>query len=174
MKNTPEQLNMDARIIRDMSQGILTVDLDGRILSVNGTAEKILGKRREDLIGNLFTDCFNERVEDDAFNRTILNAIRGYLASTENIVPYYLDTETKLLNAMTSYLFDGGEIAGVIVVLNDVTVFGRLLSRDVLKELYGSPDGSALGGRKETVSILMSDLRGFTAISERMEPRSLL
>lgn len=174
MENNREELNMDGRILRDMSQGILTVSLDGRILSVNGTAEKILGKRREDLIGNLFTDCFSEHVEDDAFNRTILNAMRGYLASTENIVPYYLETETKLLNAMTSYLYEGGEKAGVIVVLNDVTVFGRLLSRDVLKELYGSPDGSALGGRKETVSILMSDLRGFTAISERMDPKSLL
>ena len=75
---------------------------------------------------------------------------------------------------MTSYLYDGEEKAGVIVVLNDVTVFGRLLSRDVLKELYGSPDGSALGGRKETVSVLMSDLRGFTAISERLEPKSLV
>ena len=174
MEHTPDQLNMDGRIIRDMSEGILTVGMDGRILSVNGIAEKILGKRRGDLIGNLFTDCFVEHVEDDAFNRTILNALRGYLASTENIVPYYRGTETKLLNAMTSYLYDGEEKAGVIVVLNDVTVFGRLLSRDVLKELYGYPDGSALGGRKETVSILMSDLRGFTAISERLDPKSLV
>ena len=174
MSSESGQLNMDARILRDMSQGILTVAMDGTVLSVNGTAEKILGKRREDLIGHLFTDCFNEHVEDDAFNRTVLNALRGYLASTENIVPYYLETETKLLNAMTSYLYDGEEVAGVIVVLNDVTVFGRLLSRDVLRELYGSPDGAALGGRKETVSVLMSDLRGFTAISERMDPKSLL
>ena len=72
MEHTPDQLNMDGRIIRDMSEGILTVGMDGRILSVNGIAEKILGKRRGDLIGNLFTDCFVEHVEDDAFNRTIL------------------------------------------------------------------------------------------------------
>ena len=174
MERISEKLHTDARIIRDMSQGILTVGMDGSILSLNAAAEKILGKRREDLIGNLFTDCFTERVEDDAFNRTVLNAIRGYLASTENIVPYYLGTETRLLNAMTSYLYDGSEKAGVIVVLNDITVFGRFLSRDVLKEILASPGGSALGGRKETVSVLMSDLRGFTAVSAHMEPEPLL
>ena len=49
MERISEKLHTDARIIRDMSQGILTVGMDGSILSLNAAAEKILGKRREDM-----------------------------------------------------------------------------------------------------------------------------
>ena len=35
-------------------------------------------------------------------------------------------------------------------------------------------DGLALGGKKRTLTVMMSDLRGFTAMSERMEAGDLL
>ena len=52
--------------------------------------------------------------------------------------------------------------------------FGRFLSDDIVRELLDTPDGLALGGKKRCLTILMSDLRGFTAMSERMEPQALL
>ena len=52
--------------------------------------------------------------------------------------------------------------------------FGRYLSDEVVSEILASPQGWALGGQKRELSILMSDLRGFTALSERMEPQDLL
>jgi adenylate cyclase len=44
--------------------------------------------------------------------------------------------------------------------------FGRYLSDDVVNNLLDAPEGLRLGGEKREVTILMSDLRGFTAISE--------
>lgn len=52
--------------------------------------------------------------------------------------------------------------------------FGRFLSDDIVRELLDTPDGLALGGKKRRLTILMSDLRGFTAMSEQMEPQALL
>ena len=52
--------------------------------------------------------------------------------------------------------------------------FGRYLSDEVVREILESPQGWVLGGQKRTLSILMSDLRGFTALSERMEPQALI
>ena len=52
--------------------------------------------------------------------------------------------------------------------------FGRFLSDDIVRELLDTPDGLALGGKKRCLTILMSDLRGFTALSEQMEPQALL
>lgn len=52
--------------------------------------------------------------------------------------------------------------------------FGRYLSDEVVREILDSPQGWVLGGQKRTLSILMSDLRGFTALSERMEPQDLI
>ena len=54
------------------------------------------------------------------------------------------------------------------------TTFGRYLSDDVVKSLLESPEGLELGGELRTVTIMMSDLRGFTGISERLSPHQLL
>lgn len=52
--------------------------------------------------------------------------------------------------------------------------FGRFLSDDIVKHLLDTPDGLRLGGRKQVLSIMMSDLRGFTAMSERMDAVDLI
>ncbi len=46
-------------------------------------------------------------------------------------------------------------------------VFGRYMTDDVVNNLLDSPQGLNMGGKKQTVSIMMSDLRGFTSLSER-------
>jgi len=46
--------------------------------------------------------------------------------------------------------------------------FGQYLSDDIVDAILESPDGAALGGEKRFVTIMMTDLRGFTAISERL------
>jgi adenylate cyclase len=52
--------------------------------------------------------------------------------------------------------------------------FGRYLSDDVVAELLETPEGLALGGEERTVTLLMSDLRGFSAVSERLEPEQVV
>ena len=44
--------------------------------------------------------------------------------------------------------------------------FGRYLSKKVVDEILASPEGHQIGGRRETVTILMADLRGFTRIAD--------
>jgi class 3 adenylate cyclase len=52
--------------------------------------------------------------------------------------------------------------------------FGRYLSKDVVEEILSSPEGQKIGGRRETVTILMSDLRGFTYLSETRDPEEMV
>ncbi|MBQ3374047.1 MAG: PAS domain-containing protein [Oscillospiraceae bacterium] len=52
--------------------------------------------------------------------------------------------------------------------------FGRYLSDDIVREILEAPDGWKLGGQKRKLTVLMSDLRGFTAMSERMRPKDLI
>ena len=52
--------------------------------------------------------------------------------------------------------------------------FGRYLSDEIVEKLLSSPDGRKLGGEKQEVTIIMSDIRGFTAMSEIMPPVDLM
>ena len=52
--------------------------------------------------------------------------------------------------------------------------FGRFLSDEIVRQMLDTPDGLALGGKKRMLTVMMSDLRGFTAMSERMEAGDLL
>jgi len=46
--------------------------------------------------------------------------------------------------------------------------FGRYLSDDIADTILETPEGLKIGGEKRNVTIMMTDLRGFTAISERL------
>lgn len=46
--------------------------------------------------------------------------------------------------------------------------FGRYLSDELVQQILEDPEGAALGGEKREITIMMADLRGFTAISERL------
>ena len=52
--------------------------------------------------------------------------------------------------------------------------FGRYLSKEVVESLLATPEGLRLGGEKRSITIMMSDLRGFTALSERLDPEQVV
>jgi len=52
--------------------------------------------------------------------------------------------------------------------------FGRYVSEEVAESLLRAPEGLELGGEERETTILMSDLRGFTAMAERMPPREVI
>ncbi len=52
--------------------------------------------------------------------------------------------------------------------------FGRYISKEIVDELLNSPDGLKLGGEVREVTFLVSDLRGFTALSSRLEPAEVI
>jgi len=52
--------------------------------------------------------------------------------------------------------------------------FGRYVSPEVAKALLESPEGLRLGGEKREVTVLMSDLRGYTQFAERGDPTRVM
>jgi len=48
--------------------------------------------------------------------------------------------------------------------------FGRYVSPEVVRALLDAPEGLRLGGEKRVVTILMSDLRGYTRFAEQGDP----
>ncbi len=54
------------------------------------------------------------------------------------------------------------------------SMFGRYLSTEVMTSLIENPAALELGGEKRRVTIMMTDLRGFTALSERLQPEQVV
>ncbi|MCC6557087.1 MAG: response regulator [Polyangiaceae bacterium] len=52
--------------------------------------------------------------------------------------------------------------------------FGRYLSEDVVARLLSSPEAQMLGGEEREVTILMTDLRSFTTMTEHMPPELVM
>jgi class 3 adenylate cyclase len=52
--------------------------------------------------------------------------------------------------------------------------FGRYVSPEVARTLLESPDGLRLGGEKREITVLMSDLRGYTRFAEHGDPAGVM
>jgi PAS domain S-box-containing protein len=52
--------------------------------------------------------------------------------------------------------------------------FGRYLTDEVVSTVLESPSGLKMGGEKRKISMIMTDLRGFTSLSERLPPQRVV
>lgn len=52
--------------------------------------------------------------------------------------------------------------------------FGRYVDPEIARELMRRPEASRLGGEKREVAMLMSDIRGFTSLSESLSPEGTI
>lgn len=73
----------------------------------------------------------------------------------------------------------GGSVLYKNLVLNREknavkNIFKSYVAPHVLAELMENPDDLKLGGKKSKVSVLFSDIRGFTTISEQLQPDILI
>ena len=53
-------------------------------------------------------------------------------------------------------------------------IFGRYLSEEIVNSLLENPTNLHLGGERKTLTMLTSDLRGFTSISEGLSPEKVV
>jgi adenylate cyclase len=54
------------------------------------------------------------------------------------------------------------------------TVFDKYMAAEVVDEIMRNPEAIRLGGEKKELSVLFSDIAGFTSISEQMDPETLV
>jgi len=117
-------------ILESMSDGVMTIGLDGQILTFNTAAESILGLRGPDILQKSFAELFLIQEENDAFNQTILNAIYDANTIHDKIVRWHRGDAVLTLEVTTSFLSTTEEgtkkNVAVIVVFNDITEVGRL------------------------------------------------
>jgi adenylate cyclase len=164
--------NYNESILESLSNGVITLNTDRHIEKCNAAALRILHETREHL---------GEITADDLFgkhNAWVVEAIEQVFLTNEPSVA--MDTEIILPNDTVSVnltvvpLQDiNGELIGSMIVLEDITSAKRLqgtLARYLPKEVADKVmDSEALlGGQVQVGTVLFSDIRNFTSISERL------
>jgi class 3 adenylate cyclase len=104
--------------------------------------------------------------------------VRGRIADTwlwSNMVwPGVVISATFVMFAIVLHRsqWQAAELARTAELLK--RLFGRYVSSDVMRTLLDDPEAFDAAGDRREVTILMSDLRGFTALAERTPPEHVL
>ena len=168
------QKNYNDSILKSTTDGMITLDAEGVILTANEAAFKILNRDRGQLLRQPAA-----RVFADA-NAWVLNHIDRVRRSglREIAVEMEIKTDVKSaasVNLAVNPLIDAGENnLGSLIVFEDITAerrmkstMARYMSPEVAEQLLAEGEAS-LGGKDQKVSILFSDVRNFTTVSEAL------
>lgn len=122
------------RTLEYMSDGVLTIDNQGLILTFNPVAETLFALNRNQALGKTFAEVFLPKQENDDFNQTILDALYQTNLSHNQIISCHRGENVLTLVVTTSVLWsdhpDKKENIGVIAVFNNITKLEALRTRE--------------------------------------------
>jgi adenylate cyclase len=174
--------NYNESILSCMATGVMTLDREGVVTSVNPAFRRIFGVAPTVEAGAPVRDLLDLK-RNEAFVTRLDACARAGEAHTEYELKYALaDEESVNLNVSVVPLLDSKrQPLGVVVVAEDITQEQRLMStlcryvtREIAEEVLKQKGRMRLGGTRQPVSILFSDIRNFTALSETLEPEKIV
>ncbi len=180
-----EQVQRD--ILRCLTNGVISTNEKGEIIAANPSAKKMLGKSENELLEGLYIQDLMQLKEGN-FTQWFRDSLVGKDAKFRQ--QYYPDqtlvgegSETRSfhlsINSISDAL-DSSKVRGVLVVMDDISDEKRLkntmyryMTQELAEKLLQSGNAK-LGGDRKEVSILFSDIRGYTNLVEKMEPEDVV
>ncbi|AEE48572.1 GAF domain-containing protein [Haliscomenobacter hydrossis] len=161
-------------LFENLDNGILTIDKEGRVKTVNKRCCEILGVQTDELLGHHYRDLASQHYNFFGYSgRTLKSGEKCEKLNIETI-----DTHNRKLVLNYSALpmkNHEGENIGVINVIHDITSeervkenLNRYLPQHVISEIIHKDDLSLFNGEHTRCSILFSDLRNFTNLTEKL------
>ncbi len=177
-----ELKNLMDNVFASIASGVITADMQDKVLLCNRSAQRILGRTEDQIRGNPLNQLLSPI--SSALNQQMLSVRE----TDSNIVGQEFDLTLPergevCLSFNLSPLKDGMHATqGVAIVLDDLTekkqlearnrLFGRMVSPKVIEQI--DPDHLQLGGKRSQITTLFADVRGFTSFSERVTPEQLV
>jgi adenylate cyclase len=174
--------NYNDSILRTMETGVVTLDPDEKVAYCNEAAQKIFVGTGSYQPGMRYLSFFREEL-NPALADGLHQALQSDTAYTAYDATYRQSPEESLnINVHALPLAtEKGKHLGVVVIADDITQEQRLMStlcryvtRQVAEEIMKDRDRIKLGGNRSNVTVLFSDIRSFTTISEQLEAEEVV
>ncbi len=168
-------------VFTSIISGVITTDAEGLVTTCNRAAQNILAVPPEQSTGLPLSDLMpiDERLD------RILHMVRTQgERETVDIEPQISGRGVVNLNLRLSPLEDAeSHIQGVAIVMDDLTeqrqreakllAVSRYLPPAMVDNIH-SIDMFSIGGEERVISVVSSDVRGFSTFSENLDPEELM
>jgi len=178
-KDITKEKNFNESILSSIATGVITINILGEIDSINSAGLKILKKEKEDIIGNHYMYLFEK--DEEIIELIIKTETKNEKNKTVNIPFLSVSEETRINFSASPRVDKDKKIKGSVLAIEDITdvskikkTFKRYVSKQVVDKLLEDDAKLNLGGEKREVTVLFSDIRGFTSMSEKMEPEKVV
>ncbi len=171
--------NYNESILSSIPSAVISFDKFGEISGVNLAAIKLFGKSENKMLGMHYQLLFQK---DKHILHLIEKTVTTQLPVLEkNSECSTISTDTVVDFSVSPLKNNVDEISGIVVTVQDLSnenriknMFKRYVSDNVVDQLLGDHTKLKLGGEKKEITVLFSDLRGFTSMSEKMEPEEVV
>lgn len=168
--------NYNESILKSLNDGVITLDDNDTIVKANLAALRILGEE-DFIVGHAANDLFDKQ------NSWVLKNLHQTVQQNKAVLSMDANLalrngEQAAVNLNTVPLVDlENKHIGSMMIIEDITnekrmrsTMSRYMTEEVAERLL-SGDDNVLGGNAQDVSVLFSDIRGFTTLSESIGAR---
>ncbi|AOY79555.1 GAF domain-containing protein [Moorena producens JHB] len=182
-----EQIQRD--MLRSLSNGVISTDKTGKIIATNESAKKLLGYYPGDSLEGLSVSQLIN-IKGGNFAQWLQKALtaktekdsRQYYPD-QTLISQGLESTKHCVNLSINSIADASDqthVYGALVVMDDIsdekrlkTTMYRYMTQELAEELL-KLDDHKLGGDRKEVSVLFSDIRGYTALTESLNAEEVV
>jgi adenylate cyclase len=173
--------NYNESMLESMRSGIITLNANTDIIKINLAAACLVGHDLEGIADDSAHRTIKETFTEK--NPWVMKKIHKVMATGKR--EQTMDTDLLLPNGkavpvnLTIVALPNADtdLAGVLVVLEDITneqrlrtAIARYMTKEVADRLLEEGNG-ILGGQMQTATVMFTDIRNFTGISEKIGPK---
>jgi len=178
-KDITKEKQFNESILGSIATGVITLDPLGEIDSINKAGLDILKMDKENILGNHYMYLFEK--DEDIIELITLAEVENETKSDLSVSLCTVSEDTIVNLSVAPRLDPEGNKQGLVMAIEDISdvskvknTFKRYVSKQVVDELLGDDGKLNLGGEEREVTILFTDIRGFTSMSEKMQPERVV